>query len=328
MAELCCCICCCGPSFPHHPPSERSPPLTAAAEHPPHRGCSALLTPHLLVQGSPSPLSTASTTLALHSSALLPAMSRLSALSRLPTAVVASAPRRSMRVSSATVRRPASAIHHHSLSLHVTPALACSASRSFSITHSPSAHQPQLWSLTLIPHRCGAAAELKSRASSSSSSTPSTSSDSSSSDSSSSSSSYSSSIPRLLLLVVSPALLLSWLLCDDRPLQLTRAHAAGSLTADSQPSLSIAPKPHVLAQLAGDDYEVAAWWRRIIAFLVDNTIVSIAFQLVHNTYTLTTHSTRLYLILTIPSHAAPCSLLCSFVTVCRRTCCWRVRTSR
>ena len=33
-------------------------------------------------------------------------------------------------------------------------------------------------------------------------------------------------------------------------------------------------------QLAGDDYEVAPWWRRFLAFLIDNCIVSLGFQLV------------------------------------------------
>ena len=75
---------------------------------------------------------------------------------------------------------------------------------------------------------------------------------------------------------MSPALLLSWLLSDDRS---TSAFTA-PLTVEVQPSTSL-PSSLSLLPLAGDDYEVASWWRRILAFLIDNCIVSIAFQLAH-----------------------------------------------
>ena len=31
--------------------------------------------------------------------------------------------------------------------------------------------------------------------------------------------------------------------------------------------------------MQGDDYVVASWWRRILAFLIDNSLVSVAFSL-------------------------------------------------
>ena len=76
--------------------------------------------------------------------------------------------------------------------------------------------------------------------------------------------------------MVSPALLLSWLLSND---DRNPAYSA-PLTVDAQPSITL-PSSLPLLPLAGDDFEVAAWWRRIAAFLIDNCIVSLVFQVAH-----------------------------------------------
>ena len=56
---------------------------------------------------------------------------------------------------------------------------------------------------------------------------------------------------------------------------------SAALSVEVQPPVSIPPQRHVYSKLAGYDYEVAAWWRRVLAFLVDNCIVSLCFQAAH-----------------------------------------------
>ena len=97
--------------------------------------------------------------------------------------------------------------------------------------------------------------------------------------SSSSSSSSSSRVPRSLVFIA-PAALVAYLLSE---LDLTPTAQCAPLSAasgsTSSSSLSLSSAPRLTAPLAGDDYVVASWWRRILAFLIDNSLVSIAFSL-------------------------------------------------
>ena len=102
----------------------------------------------------------------------------------------------------------------------------------------------------------------------------------SSSSSSHSSSSSSFSIPRSLVFIA-PAALVAFLLSelDLTPTADCATLPSISVSTTSSPSLSLSPSPRLIAPLAGDDYVVASWWRRILAFLIDNSLVSIAFSL-------------------------------------------------
>ena len=51
------------------------------------------------------------------------------------------------------------------------------------------------------------------------------------------------------------------------------------MSGSTPSSVSIGSSPRLTTPLAGDDYVVANWWRRILAFLIDNSLVSIAFSL-------------------------------------------------
>ena len=96
----------------------------------------------------------------------------------------------------------------------------------------------------------------------------------------SSSSSSSSRIPRSLVLVA-PAAVFAFLLSE---LELTPSVDCAALPTlsgggSTPSSMSLGPSPRLLTPLAGDDYVVASWWRRIVAFLIDNSLVSLAFSL-------------------------------------------------
>ena len=94
--------------------------------------------------------------------------------------------------------------------------------------------------------------------------------------SSSSSSSSSSRIPRSLVFLA-PAAVLAFLLSE---LDLSPTADCAALSGStSSSSLSLGSSPRLTAPLAGDDWVVASWWRRILAFLIDNSLVSLAFSL-------------------------------------------------